>query len=179
MVVVAGRFGLARDRRAAGFPAPLNRVYQYQLGVIDRLHRDCGLAGDGDAVARLAQLGEELKAAIDADSASYNEVMKAYKLPKESAERARAITAGLKLATDVPLGVAERVAEVSRIAAGLKPITSPGMISDLTTGMALAKAALESALANVEVNLEAIKPETPEDGAFISLTRKRAAELKA
>ena len=133
----------------------------------------------GDAVARLAQLGEELKAAIDADSASYNEVMKAYKLPKESAERARAITAGLKLATDVPLGVAERVAEVSRIAAGLKPITSPGMISDLTTGMALAKAALESALANVEVNLEAIKPETPEDGAFISLTRKRAAELKA
>ncbi len=131
----------------------------------------------GEAVARLAQLREELKGAIDADSASYNEVMKAYKLPKESPERARAITAGLKLATGVPLGVAERVAEVSRIAAGLKPITSPGMISDLTTGMALAKAALESALANVQVNLDAIKHETAEDEAFASLTRKKAAGL--
>ena len=130
-----------------------------------------------EASARLALLREELKSAIDADASSYNEVMKAYKLPKDSAERARAIVAGLKLATGVPLGVAESVAEVQQIAAKLKPITSPGMISDLTAGMAMAKAALESALANVEINLDSIKAETAEDEAFVGQTRRRAAEL--
>jgi len=131
------------------------------------------------ASTRLGQLREELKAAIDADADSYGEVMKAYKLPKESPERARAIVAGLKLATGVPLGVAESVAEVQQIAAKLKPITSAGMISDLTAGMAMARAALESALANVEINLESIKVETAEDEAFVSGTRRRAAELRA
>jgi glutamate formiminotransferase len=130
------------------------------------------------SAARLGQLREELKAAIDADADSYNEVMKAYKLPKDSAERAAAIAAGLKLATRVPLDVAEKVAEVGQIAGRLKPITNPNMISDLTTGMALAKAALESALANVEINLDSIKPESPEDEAFVNQARKRASELK-
>src|SRR5256714_2239966 len=37
-----------------------------------------------EAIARLSQLREELKAAIDADAESYNQVMKAYKAAKES-----------------------------------------------------------------------------------------------
>ena len=41
-----------------------------------------------EAIARLATLREELKAAIDADAESYNVVMKAYKAAKESAEGA-------------------------------------------------------------------------------------------
>jgi formiminotetrahydrofolate cyclodeaminase len=43
-----------------------------------------------EAIARLTGLREELKAAIDADAASYNAVMKAYKAAKESAEGNRA-----------------------------------------------------------------------------------------
>ena len=39
-----------------------------------------------EAIARLAQLREELKAAIDADAESYNEVMKAYKQAKTSSD---------------------------------------------------------------------------------------------
>src|SRR6202453_4137966 len=39
-----------------------------------------------DAIAKLASLREELKAGIDADAASYNAVMKAYKAAKESAD---------------------------------------------------------------------------------------------
>src|SRR4249919_3142870 len=38
-----------------------------------------------EAIARLAQLREELKASIDADAESYNAVMKAYKQARESA----------------------------------------------------------------------------------------------
>ena len=50
-----------------------------------------------------------------------------------------AINAALKQATSVPLGVAERVAEVARIAEMLAPITNPNMKSDLTTAVALAR----------------------------------------
>jgi glutamate formiminotransferase/formiminotetrahydrofolate cyclodeaminase len=80
--------------------------------------------------------------------------------------------------------VAERAAEVEQIATALRLITNPNMSSDLTTAIALAEAARAGALANVEVNLDAIKLETinpcsPEDEAFVNQTRKRAAELKA
>src|SRR4051795_3810856 len=41
----------------------------------------------GEAIARLATLREELKAAVDADAASYNAVMKAYKAAKATDEK--------------------------------------------------------------------------------------------
>jgi glutamate formiminotransferase/formiminotetrahydrofolate cyclodeaminase len=131
-----------------------------------------------DALARLAGLREELKAAIDADAESYNAVMKAYKAAKESPDGGSGINAALQQATRVPLGVAERTAEVVQIAQQLRPMTSPNMSSDLTTAIALAKAGLESALANVAVNLAGIKPESPEDERFVSQMQERAAALK-
>src|SRR5262245_22775244 len=95
------------------------------------------------AIARLSQLREDLKAAIDADAESYNSVMKAYKQAKESANADGIIDAALKGATSVPLKVAERAREVASIAEKLKPITNPNMKSDLTTAVALARAAIE------------------------------------
>src|SRR5271167_561621 len=73
-----------------------------------------------EAIARLSQLREELKSAIDADAESYNVVMKAYKAAKESSDGDAAISAALKQATSVPLGVAEKVVEVAEIATRLK-----------------------------------------------------------
>jgi glutamate formiminotransferase/formiminotetrahydrofolate cyclodeaminase len=100
--------------------------------------------------------------------------MKAYKSAKESADGDAAISAALKQATSVPLGVAEKAVEVSKIAASLQPITNPNMKSDLTTASALAKAALEGALANVEINLLSLK-----DEAFVATTRKHAEMLRS
>jgi len=125
-----------------------------------------------EAIARLSQLREELKAAIDADAESYNEVMKAYKQAKDSAGADGIIDAALKQATSVPLGVAERAREVAGIVEGLQPITNPNMKSDLTTASALARAAIQGALANVEINLESLK-----DSTFAAETRKKAAAL--
>src|ERR1700678_1923963 len=111
-----------------------------------------------EAIARLGPLREGLKAAINADAESYNLVMKAYKSARSSpgggsdgkaSDGGAAISAALKQATSVPLLVAEKAAEVAEIADKLKPITNPNMKSDLTTSIALAKAALEGALANV------------------------------
>jgi glutamate formiminotransferase/formiminotetrahydrofolate cyclodeaminase len=131
------------------------------------------------AVARLAALREELKAAIDADAESYNVVMKAYKAAKEAPDGGRGVNAALEQAANVPLGVAERASEVARFAAVLRPITNPNMASDLTTAAALARAAMEGALANVEINLGSMQAETEEEKAFVSATQERAEALRA
>ena len=69
-----------------------------------------------EAIGRLATLREELKAAIDADAESYNVVMKAYRAARETDDGGVGVNAALRQATSVPLGVAERAAEVARIA---------------------------------------------------------------
>jgi glutamate formiminotransferase / formiminotetrahydrofolate cyclodeaminase len=111
------------------------------------------------AIARLTVLREELKAAIDADAESYNSVMRAYKSAREAADGDAIVDAALKEATRVPFGVAERSREVVQLAEKLGPITNPNMKSDLTTAAALARAAVEGALANVEINLASMKDE--------------------
>jgi glutamate formiminotransferase len=131
-----------------------------------------------EAIARLAQIREDLKAAIDADAESYNVVMKTYKAAKDSADGGRSINAALRQATSVPLGVAEKAVEVAKIVSSLGPITNPNMSSDLTTAIALAKAALAGALANVEINLGSIKADTSEDETFVWEARERSSALK-
>jgi glutamate formiminotransferase / formiminotetrahydrofolate cyclodeaminase len=130
------------------------------------------------AIARLSTLREELKTAIDADAESYNVVMKAYRAAREKDDSGVGVNAALRQATSVPLGVAEHAAEVARIAESLKPITNPNMASDLTTGIALADAAITGALSNVEINVASMKAGSAEDDAFVKETRTRAAKLK-
>jgi len=133
------------------------------------------LAYEGElssAIARLAQLRENLKAAVDADADAYNAVMKAYKSAKESSDGDAIIDTALKGATKVPLSVAMAAREVGDLTSKLGPITNPNMKSDLTTASALAKAAIDGALANVEINLSSIK-----DDGFASSIRQRVSGL--
>jgi len=125
-----------------------------------------------DAIARLTPLREGLKAAIDEDAESYNAVMKAYKDAKAAPNNEAIIENALKLATSVPLSVALESKEVMDLARKLGPITNPNMKSVLTTAIALAQAAIQGALANVEINLEGIK-----DTAFVEETREQVASL--
>jgi glutamate formiminotransferase/formiminotetrahydrofolate cyclodeaminase len=127
-----------------------------------------------EAIARTSQLREELKVAIDADAESYNAVMKAYKQAKVEPNNAGAlIAAALKEATNVPLSVAQRARELADMAERLKPMTNPNMKSDLTTAAALARAALEGAISNVEINVESL-----DDQAFAASARTQAQALK-
>ncbi len=130
------------------------------------------------AIGRLATLREELKAAIDADADSYNTVMKAYKAAREAPDGTKLINSALQQATSVPLGVAERAAEIAQIVTALVPITNPNMSSDLTTAAALAQAAVTGGLANVEINLESLKPETADEEAFMSNVRERVNAMR-
>ena len=126
------------------------------------------------AIGRLGPLREELKAAVDADAESYDAVMKAYKQAKTDPGNADAlIEASLKLATGVPLGVAEKAYEVAQITESLFAISNPNMKSDLTTAQALARAAITGALANVEINLASLK-----DRRFAAEVRRRAEAVR-
>lgn len=131
-----------------------------------------------EAIARLANIREELKAAIDADAESYNVVMKAYRAARETDDGGVGVNAALRQATSVPLVVAERSSETVQIAESLKPITNPNMVSDLITGVALARAAVTGALSNVDINLGSMKTGlSADDDSFIHNTRARAATL--
>jgi glutamate formiminotransferase len=126
-----------------------------------------------EALARLAHLREELKTAIDRDAESFKAVLAAYKQVKESSGDGM-VDAALKQATGVPLGVAEQAREVMTIAEDLGPITSSNMQSDLTAARALARAAIQAALANVNINLESMG-----DSKFRAEVQTRTEALKS
>jgi glutamate formiminotransferase len=127
----------------------------------------------GQAMARLKQLREELKTAIDEDAAAFKALMEATKRAKEDAAAGAAVSERTKAAIEVPLRVAERSREVEQAAERLRAITSPGMASDLTVAIALARAAREGALANVEINFESLK-----DHEFAVQVRRRVQALE-
>lgn len=124
-------------------------------------------------IARLAALREELKAAIDADAESYQQVIAAHKNAKASSDGDAQIDAATRRATQVPLETAQKAREVAELVESLKPITNPNMASDLTVAAALAEAAITGGLANVEINLGSLK-----DATFVSDVRSKIGELR-
>lgn len=126
-----------------------------------------------NAIARLAEIREEMQSAIDADAESFNQVMAAFKKAKEHPEAHAEVEAATKNATLIPLTVAERAREVAGIVESLRPITNPRMASDLTVAVALARAAADGALANVEINLADLT-----DQSFVAGVRERVAAVR-
>ncbi len=162
--------GSASAAAAAMAAALANMVASMSRGKKAYLQYESQLSA---AIARLTPLREELKAAIDADANAFKLVMNAYKQAKTAADEKvgdALIDVALKQATAVPLGVAEKAHETAQIAQSLQPITNPNMKSDLTTAIALAKAAATGALANVEINLASLK-----DESFAAEVRRRTA----
>jgi len=135
------------------------------------LHHERAL---GSAIARLAELRQELKSAVDADAAAFHEVMAAFKKLKENPAAQADVDEATMKATLVPLGVAERSQEALTVLESLRGITNPKMASDISVGMALARAAVAGALANVEINLADLH-----NAAFVESVNQRVAAVKA
>jgi len=127
-----------------------------------------------EAIRRLAEIREELKASIDADAAAFHEVMAAFKKLREHPEAQAEVDAATRKATLVPLTVAERSREVGNILESLRGVTNPKMASDVTTAIALANAAITGALANVEINIAELS-----DIVFVEDVKKRVEAVKA
>jgi formiminotetrahydrofolate cyclodeaminase len=117
-----------------------------------------------------------LEHAIDDDAAAYDAVMRAVKLPKDGPEQAATRSAALQQAlsdaTKPPLAVAADCALVLDLAQRAVELVNPNAISDVTVGAQLARAGLEAAIENVEINLAAIS-----DGAFVAHTRATLREV--
>lgn len=94
------------------------------------------------------------------DAAAFRAVSRAYRLPKESDEekaaRTRAIQAALIEAADVPLRVAAVAAEVIGLSDRILAGANVNVISDVAVAASAGRAALDSAVINVEINISAM-----------------------
>lgn len=115
----------------------------------------------------IAKKMDELKnvfiAFIDKDANSFNGVIAAFKMPKESdedkAKRTEAIQAGYREAIAVPLAVAKSAAELFDVIENVLDKGNSQAASDALVAAISTRTAIISALLNVEINLAAVKDE--------------------
>lgn len=123
--------------------------------------------------------GEELrlrflKLVVD-DAESFDAVMKAFKIPKESQEaRRKAIQEATMKAAEVPLSTLDSSVQTLRLAREVAEYGAINALSDVTTSVAAARAAGEGAASNVMTNLE-----TLDDKHYAEKTARRVAELRS
>jgi glutamate formiminotransferase / formiminotetrahydrofolate cyclodeaminase len=141
VAALAGALGASLGQMVAG----LSRKKKSHAAHVDRL---------SEAVAEFHTASRALAEAIDRDTASFESVMAAYKLPQSGGE--------------------EQQRRESAIQRGLESISSPSMLSDIRVGRLMAAAGVRGALENVAINLESIT-----DAAFAGRMRSESASLLA
>lgn len=112
------------------------------------------------ALAKAVTARDEALRLADEDAAAFEAVMAAYRLPRATeaeAERRRgAIQAALTGAAEVPLRTAALAADIIGLAAAILDGANVNVVSDVAVAASSARAALDAAAMNVEVNLAAI-----------------------
>ncbi|MCL6480215.1 MAG: glutamate formimidoyltransferase [Firmicutes bacterium] len=130
-----------------------------------------------EALDRLRRHGEVLVAAMDRDAEAFQAVLAAVQKPKETPEqiqqREQAIQQATRHAAEAPLATAEQAAAIFEQLGQLEPLIAPSMLSDLRVGRLLAAAAVEAALANVEINLESLT-----DREIVSALREQIEAIR-
>jgi len=128
------------------------------------------------AAGVLADIRNRLTDAIDADTAAYDQVVAAYKLPKSSADeqsaRKAAIQQALRAATDVPLSVVRLSAAALEEAVTIAAHGHRAAASDVGVAVALLRAGTRGARLNVEINIGSIS-----DAAFAAAVAEDTARL--
>ncbi|SHH36893.1 Formimidoyltetrahydrofolate cyclodeaminase [Thermosyntropha lipolytica DSM 11003] len=116
------------------------------------------------ALAKAEALHQKLTQLVDDDTNAFNEVMAAFKMPKETEEekekRKAAIQEAYKKAADVPYTIAKTCLEVLTLAEGIVNKVNTNAISDIGVASLAAHTGLEGAVMNVKINLPSIKDET-------------------
>ncbi|MBT8397770.1 MAG: glutamate formimidoyltransferase [Gemmatimonadetes bacterium] len=133
-----------------------------------------------DQLCQLADSAQKVKDAlvrgVDEDTQAFDEVIAGMRMPKDTPEekavRAKAIQAGYKAATRVPLATVEQCRDALRICAEMVKMAPEEMMSDVGTGALVARAGLIGAAYNVRINLKSI-----DDEAFRSEMRESLSGL--
>lgn len=124
-----------------------------------------------------AALQNQLLDLIEEDSAAFNLVMDAYRLPKDTqeqkTERSAAIQKALKTAAEVPMQVADAAYQVIQLS---KIVVEKGNTNAVTDGLVsamMARTAVMGALLNVRINLGSIK-----DDDYVQLMAQKADQYE-
>lgn len=126
--------------------------------------------------ATLTGVQQQLTEAIDADTAAYDAVVAAYKLPKasevEQAARKSAIQRAVRGATDVPLGVMRLSAAALKQAKAVADHGHRAAASDVGVAIALLAAGARGARLNVDINLGSLS-----DGSYVEAVKAESERL--
>lgn len=121
-------------------------------------------------------LRQKLTGLLEEDVKAYTGYSIAAKMPRgtdeEKAERSKAMQAALKVATDVPLSIAEAAVEVMDLCMPAAEKGNKWAVSDAGVAVLMAEAALRSAALNVLINLGTLK-----DEAFVADRRAKLESL--
>jgi len=113
---------------------------------------------------RAVPIQERLRLLVDEDSASYQLVVSAMRMPKtteeEKAARVEAMQAAYREATKVPLETVERGVEALELAKEAAEKGNRSAFTDSGVAVLLAEAAIRGASLNVRVNLASIRDES-------------------
>lgn len=130
-----------------------------------------------DTLDKSEQLRKQLTELIDKDTKAFNDVMKAFRMPKETEDqiekRKQAIQKGYETAAAVPLETAQTCAEIMDIALVVAKKGNKNSITDAAVSGLMAHAGVESAILNVKINLGSIK-----DKAFVETISSELEELQ-
>jgi formiminotetrahydrofolate cyclodeaminase len=109
------------------------------------------------ALARAQDARHTAATLADEDARAFDTVMGAYRLPRatdaEKTARSAAIQAALVGAAAVPLRIAQIAAEVIGLAREILEGANTNVLSDVAVAASTARAALESSLVNIDINL--------------------------
>ncbi len=116
-----------------------------------------------DLLTESEALRQELTGLLEEDVNAYTGYSKAAKMPRgteeEKAERQVVMQAALKVATDVPLSIAEAAVKVMDLCMPAAEKGNKWAVSDAGVAVLMAEAALRSAALNVLINLGTVKDE--------------------
>lgn len=131
-----------------------------------------------DHAERGQALQQQLLAKVEEDTASFNGIMDAFRLPKGSAEekaaRREAIQAATRYAVEVPLSVMRLALESMDLLEAMAVTGNPNSVSDAGVGALCARTAVYGAYLNVRINLGDLK-----DATYVVETTKQAEALLA
>ena len=120
------------------------------------------------------ELRKELTDAVEDDSAAFEAVMGALKLPKETEEGQKARAAAIQIATInaayVPLQTVKNAVKVMELAARCAKDGNLNAISDSMSGAAMARASLTAAGYNVRINLNSLEDKSAGEKMLKELT---------
>lgn len=143
-----------------------------------RTSSDDELARLEAAGARCAELALRLETLIDQDTAAYDLVVDAYRLPKstdhEKADRGGRIQKALEAATEAPLDVMRLCAEALTLAPAVGRLGNQNASSDVKVAVGMLRTGLSGARENVEINLGSLK-----DVEYVARVRDESRQLAA